>query len=38
MGLGMNIVKEIVDAHHGTIAIDSSLGKGTCVKITLPKK
>ena len=38
LGLGMNIVKEIVDAHHGTITIDSSLGKGTCVKITLPKK
>ena len=38
LGLGMNIVKEIVDAHHGSITIDSELGKGTCVKITLPKR
>ena len=38
LGLGMNIVKEIVDAHHGKISIDSDLGKGTCVKIRLPKK
>jgi signal transduction histidine kinase len=37
LGLGMNIVKEIVDAHHGTISIDSNLGKGTCVKVSLPK-
>ena len=37
LGLGMYIVKEIVDAHHGAIAIDSRLGKGTCVKVTLPK-
>jgi len=37
LGLGMNIVKEIVDAHYGSITIDSILGKGTCVKVRLPK-
>jgi len=38
LGLGMTIVKEIIDAHHGSITIDSSLGKGTCVKVRLPKQ
>ncbi len=38
LGLGMNIVKEIINAHHGSITIDSSLGKGTCVKVRLPKQ
>lgn len=38
LGLGMNIVKEVIDAHHGSITIDSSLGKGTCVKVRLPKQ
>ena len=38
LGLGMNIVKEIVNAHHGSISIDSTPGQGTCVKVTLPKQ
>ena len=38
LGLGMSIVKQIVDAMHGTITIDSSPGKGTCITVTLPKK
>ena len=38
LGLGMSIVKEIVDAHHGSIVIDSNLGQGTSVKVRLPKK
>ncbi|WP_226529736.1 sensor histidine kinase [Metabacillus niabensis] len=34
-GLGLSIVKEIIDAHGGTISIESQLNKGTCFKITL---
>jgi signal transduction histidine kinase len=35
-GLGLYIVKEIVDWHRGTIKVDSVLGKGTTVKVWLP--
>ena len=34
-GLGMSIVKEIVNAHDGDIKISSTLGKGTDIKIIL---
>lgn len=34
-GLGLNIVKTIVDMHEGTIKIDSEQGKGTTIVITL---
>jgi signal transduction histidine kinase len=36
LGLGMSIVKQIIDDHNGTISIDSKLSQGTSVCFTLP--
>lgn len=36
-GLGMAIVKKVIDDHKGKIEIDSELGKGTTIRILLPK-
>lgn len=36
-GLGMSVVKKIISLHQGQISIESALGKGTKVVITLPK-
>ena len=35
-GLGLATVKQIIDQHGGAIAMESELGKGTRVLITLP--
>lgn len=35
-GLGLSLVKKIVNLHGGHIAIDSEIGKGTAFKIFLP--
>jgi PAS domain S-box-containing protein len=37
-GLGMTIVKYLVDAHHGRIAVDSAPGVGTTVRVRFPLK
>ena len=36
IGLGMSIVKKLVDQMNGTIEIDSHVGKGSVIQITLP--
>jgi signal transduction histidine kinase len=35
-GIGLSLVKRIVDAHGGTIKLDSRLGEGTSVTVSLP--
>lgn len=35
-GLGLAITREIIARHHGTIAVDSALGKGSIFIINLP--
>ncbi len=36
VGLGLAIVREIVDGHQGEIAVRSSLGAGTTIVVTIP--
>lgn len=35
-GLGLSLCKDIIEAHHGRIRVDSSVGKGTCFTLKLP--
>ena len=35
-GLGLAYVKEIIDIHHGTVFVDSEIGKGSTFTIKLP--
>lgn len=37
-GFGLKLCKEFIDAHGGSIVVQSELGEGTTVKISLPRK
>lgn len=36
LGLGLTIIKGIVDAHHGFISVDSDPGRGTAFTVSIP--
>ena len=36
-GIGLSLVKELIDMHHGSISIRSKLGEGSCFSIRLQK-
>jgi hypothetical protein len=36
MGLGLWIVRRVVEAHGGTVTLDSAPGRGACFTVTLP--
>ena len=35
-GIGLSIVKNIVELHHGEVTVSSAEGKGSCFSVTLP--
>jgi signal transduction histidine kinase len=38
MGFGLPICKRFIEAHGGSISVESTLGKGTTIKVTFPIK
>ncbi len=37
-GIGLPIVKSFIDLHHGSIQVESSLGKGSTFTVTIPRE
>ena len=37
IGLGLSYVKLLVEAHHGSISLNSQAGKGTMIEINIPQ-
>lgn len=37
-GVGLTIVRTIMDKHHGKVLLESSLGQGACFSLTFPNK
>ncbi len=35
-GIGMDVVRQVVQQHHGTVSVETSVGHSTCFELTMP--